>query len=194
MVRYPVVLEPDDNGTVMVMFPDFPEAQTFGDDREEALAHASDALATIVDGYIRAKRPLPAPSVIKADAAELSALMSAKVELYNAMQAMGVTKSDLGRRLRWHLPQVDRLLNLTHSSQVDQLEAAVRALGGRLTVKVDGIVTQIVPRMIIGGPKKVAFASVMTSRAPKGPKRATQRPQSRVDARGRAKGTAGKKK
>jgi len=82
MVRYPVVLEPDDNGTVMVAFPDFPEAQTFGEDEADALARASDALATIVDGYIRTRRPLPAPSPLSGLAAELSALMSAKVELY----------------------------------------------------------------------------------------------------------------
>src|SRR5947208_3007248 len=112
MVRYPVAFTPDDNGTVMVTFPDFPEAQTFGEDENDALAHASDALATIVDGYIRARHPLPTPSALPgAPMAELSALMSAKVELYNAMQASGVTKSDLGRRLNWHLPQVDRLLD-----------------------------------------------------------------------------------
>lgn len=138
MVRYPVVLEPDDNGTVLVTFPDFPEAQTFGDDDADALAHASDALATIVDGYIRARRPLPTPSNGQ-QFAELSPLMSTKVQLYNAMQTLGVTKSDLGRRLNWHAPQVDRLLNLTHSSQVDQLDAAAKALGGTLSMQIEGL-------------------------------------------------------
>jgi len=138
MVRYPVVLEPDDNGTVMVLFPDFPEAQTFGDDEADALARASDALATIVDGYIRARRTLPTPSDGQRFA-ELSPLMSTKVELYNAMQTLGVTKSDLGRRLNWHAPQVDRLLNLTHSSQVDQLDAAAKALGGTLDMRIQGL-------------------------------------------------------
>jgi antitoxin HicB len=193
MVRYPVVLLPDDNGTVLVTFPDFPEAQTFGDSREEALAYASDALATIVDGYVRARRPLPAPSEIHGDAAELSALMSAKVELYNAMQALGVTKSDLGRRLNWHLPQVDRLLDLNHASQVDQLDAAVRALGGRLTVKVDGIVAQVKPRMIIGR-KKFAFAAAVTTHASGGRKRPAPHSHKVGAGRGRAKGTIGKKK
>ena len=139
MVRYPVVFEPDDNGTILVTFPDFPEAQTFGDDENDALAHANDALATIVDGYIRARRALPLPSRISGPAAELSPLMSTKVELYNAMQRLGVTKSILGRRLNWHPPQVDRLLTLTHSSQVDQLEAAAKALGGTLTIRIEGL-------------------------------------------------------
>ncbi len=166
MVRYPVVLEPDDNGTVMVTFPDFPEAQTFGETEADALAHAGDALATIVDGYIRARRPLPSPSSASGRSAELSPLMNTKVELYNAMQALGVTKSDLARRLNWHSPQVDRLLNLTHSSQVDQLDAAVKALGGRLRMGIDGIPSTR-PRVVPGTrPRKLAIAAAVTSARP----------------------------
>lgn len=163
MARYGVVLRPDDNGTVLVTFPDFPEAQTFGEDEAEALAHASDALATIVDGYIRARRPLPPPSATSGHTAELSALMSVKVELYNAMQALGVTKADLGRRLNWHSPQVDRLLDLTHSSRVDQLDAAVKALGGRLSMRIDGVPTTR-PRVVFGTrAQKLALAAAVTS-------------------------------
>lgn len=138
MVRYPVHLEPDDNGTILVSFPDFPEAHTFGDDRDDALARAKDALATVVDGYIRARRPLPTPSAIgrQGEVAELSALMSAKVEIFNLMTAAGVTKSELGRRLDCHPPQVDRLLDLRHQSRVDQLDTAIRALGGQLMITV----------------------------------------------------------
>ena len=133
MVQYPIVLERDD-GTIMVTFPDFPETHTFGADRDEALMRAPDALATIIDAYIRDRRDLPTPSPIKRTTATLSALMSAKVELYRAMRAAGVTKSELARRLDWHLPQVDRLLDLRHGSQLDQLEAAAKAVGCFLDV------------------------------------------------------------
>lgn len=162
MVRYPVALEPDDNGTVMVTFPDFPEAQTFGENEADALARASDALATIVDGYIRARRPLPVPSQIFGHVAELSPLMSTKVELYNAMQTLGVTKSVLGRRLNWHAPQVDRLLNLTHSSQVDQLDAAAKALGGTLAMRIEGLPQR--PRVVYGATRRdLTIAAAVTS-------------------------------
>jgi antitoxin HicB len=166
MVRYPVVLEPDDNGTVMVTFPDFPEAQTFGDDEADALTRASDALATIVDGYIRARRPLPMASDGQGFA-ELSPLMSTKVQIYNAMQTLGVTKSDLGRRLNWHAPQVDRLLNLTHSSQVDQLDAAAKALGGTLSMRVEGVPQR--PRVVFRGRgRELSIAAAVTGgRSPK---------------------------
>ena len=33
----------DDNGTILVTFPDFPEAATFGDTEAEAQRHAIDA-------------------------------------------------------------------------------------------------------------------------------------------------------
>jgi antitoxin HicB len=165
MVRYPVVLEPDDNGTVMVTFPDFPEAQTFGDDEADALARSGDALATIVDGYIRARRTLPTPSSITEHSASLSPLMSTKVELYNGMLSMGLSKSDLGRLLSWHQPQVDRLLNLTHSSQVDQLEAAAKALGGSLTMRIDGLPQR--PRVFVGQrTHRMSIAAAVTQGKP----------------------------
>lgn len=44
---YPVILERDDNDTVLVSFVDFPEAHTFGHDPTDALARATDARATV---------------------------------------------------------------------------------------------------------------------------------------------------
>jgi antitoxin HicB len=36
MLRYPVTLKRDANGTMRVEFPDVPEANTFGEDADEA--------------------------------------------------------------------------------------------------------------------------------------------------------------
>jgi antitoxin HicB len=36
--------------------------------------------------------------------------------------------------LGWHGPQIDRLLDLNHASRLDQIEAALAALGKRLTL------------------------------------------------------------
>jgi antitoxin HicB len=38
--------------------------------------------------------------------------------------------------LRWHLAQVTRVLDLCHASKMEQLEAALAALGLRLVVDV----------------------------------------------------------
>ena len=40
------------------------------------------------------------------------------------------------RRLRWHLPQVNRVLDPRHASKMEQVEAALAALGLRLIVDV----------------------------------------------------------
>jgi len=133
---YPVTMTPDDNGTLLVRFPDVPEAITYGDDEASALAHAVDALETALSLYISARRPIPAASVPKRghQSVTLPALSEAKVGLYEAMREAHVGKAALARKLRCHLPQIDRLLDLQHASRLDQLEAAVRALGKRLVV------------------------------------------------------------
>ena len=79
MVQYPVRLVQDDNGTILVDFPDFPEAHTYGDDREEALARAGDALTTVVETYVRDQRDLPAPSRGRT-LINVPALTAAKIE------------------------------------------------------------------------------------------------------------------
>lgn len=135
---YPVILEPDDNDTLLVRFPDFPEAHTLGDDPEDALAHAQDALATAIDAYIKDKREVPRPSTKTTRyRVTVPALLEAKLALYDAMRTAGIGKAELARRLQCHLPQIDRLLAMTHGSRLDQLETAFQALGLRLVVGVE---------------------------------------------------------
>ncbi|HYI92729.1 MAG TPA: hypothetical protein VEX68_04235 [Bryobacteraceae bacterium] len=66
----------------------------------------------------------------------LPALTQAKLSLYAAMVENGIGKAELSRRLNCHMPQVDRLLDLGHASRLDQLEAAIRAVGKKLTLVV----------------------------------------------------------
>jgi antitoxin HicB len=119
-----------------VSFPDFPEAHTFGDDIEDAAAHARDALATIVDTYIADRQVIPRPSRAARGMYEirLPALTKAKVDLYNTMRESRVSKGELARRLGVHLPQVNRLLDVRHASRLDQIERALEALGKELFV------------------------------------------------------------
>lgn len=63
-MEYPAHLERDDNGTLLVSFPDFPEAHTFGVTEAEALRHASDALVTVIEAYMQDGRDVPVPSVV----------------------------------------------------------------------------------------------------------------------------------
>jgi antitoxin HicB len=122
----------------MVDFPDVPEAHTFGADEDEALTEAADALETALSMYIEDRRDIPKPSLVKArgKSVVLSALSEAKIGLYSAMRAKRVGKAELARRLNCHMPQVDRLLDLLHKSRLDQLEAAFRAVGKRLSIDI----------------------------------------------------------
>lgn len=129
MLRYPVDLVPDDNDTVLVTSPDFPEMQTFGDDEAEALDHAAAAMETAIIGRMSDREPIPEPSAIRGHAITLPAQTALKVALYRALLAEGLRKADLARLLGWHAPQVDRLFDLRHASRLEQMEAAFRALG-----------------------------------------------------------------
>lgn len=136
MFDYPVILTPDD-GTILVTFPDIPEAITFGADESDALRHAVDALETALSFYIDDRKPLPVPSKIDGlKTVSPSALESVKLGLYCEMQKQGVKKAELARRLNCHTSQVDRLIDLTHASKFEQLEKALNSLGKRVAVSI----------------------------------------------------------
>jgi antitoxin HicB len=138
MLSYPVKLELDTNQTYLVTFPDIPEAVAVGDDEDEALLNALDALESAIEIYFDEKREVPLPSKPKKGqpAVTLPALVVSKVLLANEMIRQGIRKSELARRLDVHMPQVDRLLDPRHSSKLDAIEAAFSKLGKRLEISV----------------------------------------------------------
>lgn len=134
---YPLRIEPDDNGTLLVSFVDIPEAHTFTDSEDQIVARATDCALTALEGYIKDRRPIPTASREHTGrAVVLPPLAVAKLELYEAMRNAGVRKAELARRLRWHMPQVDRLLSLRHGSRLEHLEAALTVLDHHLEVRV----------------------------------------------------------
>ena len=85
-MNYPVSLEPDDNGTILVTFPDIPEAITCGGSEVDALANAEDALAAAVSIYIKDRRDVPEPSAPAGrKTVSLSLLGQMKLALYRAI-------------------------------------------------------------------------------------------------------------
>jgi antitoxin HicB len=136
MLAFPVTLTPDTNGSFLVGFVDLPEANSVGEDEGEALLNAVDALETALDIYFDERRPVPLPSKVRKGqhAITLSTLASTKVMLWNEMLAQKIRKSDLAKRLDVHMPQIDRLFDLQHSSKMEFVEQAARALGKRIEV------------------------------------------------------------
>jgi antitoxin HicB len=80
MLKYPVVLEADDD-SVLVTSPDFPELTTFGMDREEAIARAVDALEEAIAACVHNGLDIPLPSKGR-DVAVLPTLTADKVMQY----------------------------------------------------------------------------------------------------------------
>ena len=132
MLAYPIILE-DDDGTILATSTDFPELTTFGNDRDEAINRATDAMEEAIAARIHDRRDIPAPSRGE-QYAVLPTLTSVKVMLYKEMRKQGIGKAELARRLGWHLPQVDRVLDVQHRSRLDMMDAALSALGMRLQV------------------------------------------------------------
>lgn len=131
MLRYPVDVIQDTNGTYLVTCPDIPEMASVGEDIEEALLEAEEGLQTALEFYFDDRRAIPLPSQPKDGQylVSLSILQSLKVFLLNEMLSQGVRKAELARRLDVHMPQVDRLLDFNHSTKVEFVEKAFKKLG-----------------------------------------------------------------
>lgn len=136
MLAYPIELTEDD-GTILATSPDFPELTTFGEDREEAIARSVHALEEAIAARVHDRRDIPQPSQGRTYAV-LPTLTSVKVLLYQGMREQGVGKAELARRLGWHLPQVDRVLDVQHRSGLEQMDAALGAIGKQLLVTTAG--------------------------------------------------------
>jgi len=135
---YPVLFTPEGNGFVVTV-PDVPEVITEGDSIEEAIEYAIDAIELILGEYMRRRADIPVPSKRRGRhirIVELPLLTQAKLSLYSAMQASGIRKADLARRLGVSKPQIERLLDLSHGSRLEQIEQAFRALNKRLELSV----------------------------------------------------------
>ena len=127
MLAYPIQLEEDDD-TIPATSTDFPELTTFGDDKDEAVARATDALEEAIAARIYDRRDVPLPSE-GTTFAVLPTLTAIKMLLYQGMHDRGVGKAELARCLGWKLPQADRVLDIQHHSRLDQLDAALSAIG-----------------------------------------------------------------
>ena len=135
MRGYPVNFRKDGEH-ITVSFPDIPEAHTFGDNREHALAMAKEALETAMEFYFDDQRMVPLPSQARRGqpVVELAPSVAAKVLLLNEMLRQKVRPAELARRIGTTRQEVNRLTNLKHPTKIDRIDTALRALGKRLHV------------------------------------------------------------
>lgn len=69
----------------------------------------------------------------------LPVLVVMKAALHNAMIATGTRKSDLARSMGMKGPQIDRLLDVCHSSKVETVELALQQLNRTVQISVNKV-------------------------------------------------------
>jgi predicted RNase H-like HicB family nuclease len=140
VLQYPAVLERDDNATWLVTFPDFDDAVTFGETREEALDHAVDALETVIVSRMQHKLGIPAPSSARGKAlVTISPLIAAKALLYKELRDQNVSIRQLAQRMDCEYPVAHRLLDVKRKTQVNEIARAFQALGKRVIIGVEKV-------------------------------------------------------
>jgi antitoxin HicB len=138
VLQYPAVLEKDDNDTWLVTFPDFDDAVTFGDTRQEALAHAVDALETVMISRMKHKLDIPVPSAARGrPLVSVSPLIAAKALLYKELRKQNVTVRQLAQKLRCEYPVAHRLLDVSRKTRVNEIAKAFQVLGKRVIIGVE---------------------------------------------------------
>ena len=125
---------------IVVTFPDVGYGATQGDTEAEAMEMAEDFLVTAIGDLMRLGKELPHAKVRRGRKyrwIQLPALVSVKVELYRELEASGMRKAELARKLKISRGNIDRLFDLHHSSRLEHLEAAFAAFGRRLMIGVE---------------------------------------------------------
>ncbi len=135
---YPARLEADEDGRLVVHFPDLPEALTDGVDEAEALTEASDCLSEALASRIVDGEEIPVPSLAGPGTHLVSPepTIALKVALYGALRAAGMTVDDLAQRMETDRRDAARLLSPRTRTPLARLEAALSALGYTIGIEV----------------------------------------------------------
>jgi antitoxin HicB len=139
MYDYAIRFEKDGKSGVAVFCRDLPELNSYGDDEAHALSEAVDAIETTLSIYVDERRAIPeaSPAQPGEQVIYLPAVTVAKIVLWNTMIERDMRKADLRRLLGVHQVQGDRLVDFLHTSKMEQIEAALAAMGKRLNVSVE---------------------------------------------------------
>ena len=97
--NYPAEIERDEDGRLVVTFPDFGWGATDGATRDEALAEGKDLLRELIATTIREGEDLPEPSQVGKDQALIvpPVQIALKAALYEAWRQAGISQRRLAR-------------------------------------------------------------------------------------------------
>ncbi len=138
-LAWPAKLTPDEDGRIVVTFPDFTGGATDGADRAEALEAAADCLEELIAMHIAHGLDIPIPSRRRAGQVlvTLGPLFAGKAALYLAMRASGTRKTELARRMKCDEKEIRRLLDPKHNSSISRIAEALTHFQVRLQVSME---------------------------------------------------------
>lgn len=134
--QYPVLLTPADEGGYVVTCRDLPQLITQGDNEQDALEQAADAMDEVFATYMIEGIEFPQPSKAKRREHLVAppAETVAKAALFVAMRQAGISKLQLARRLGIDEKEVRRLLDPHYGSKLPRIAQAISVLGQRLVI------------------------------------------------------------
>ena len=134
---YPVRLAwSEEDRAYHVRCRDLPEVLTAGATKTEAFEMAADALEVALAGRIEDEEDIPAPSKPRKGESliALPAQLAAKVAVYRAWRAAGISKVAFAKKLGIAEGEARRILNPRYGTKLDRLEAALTVLGHRFVI------------------------------------------------------------
>src|ERR1700684_622355 len=136
---YPAIFERDEDGRSLVSFLDFPSAHTDGAVANEAMEEAIDCLGSSIAFAMADKADVPKPSRPRRGQklVPVPLWIVGKLALYWAVREIGISQSDLARRLNVRETIVRRMLDPNHDTRPEKIQAALETLGKRIFMVYD---------------------------------------------------------
>lgn len=136
---YPASFSRDEDGRVLVSFPDFPQAHTDGANATEAMEQAIDCLGSVIAFAMADKVDIYKPARLKRGQklVPVPLWIVVKLALYWAIRERGMSQSELARRLKVRETVVRRMLDPNHETRQEKLQAALEELGKRVVMAYD---------------------------------------------------------
>jgi antitoxin HicB len=131
------MLRSDPDGGVIATFPDVPEAITFGNDRDDAIRSAQEALAVALFGYLKEGRELPKARRKSGTLIAPQATDVLKIAVVEAWLESGISKSEFARMLGVDEREARRILDPDSATKADRLEEALSVLGRKVHIAVE---------------------------------------------------------
>ena len=137
--EYAIGLKRAPEGGYVATCRDLPSLVTQGDDRDDALVQASDAMDEVFATMMKLGLDFPAPTSPRRGERLVSPPVEtvAKAALYVALREAKVSKVELARQLGIDEKEVRRLLDPHYPSKLPRIAEAISLLGKRLVLSLE---------------------------------------------------------